>query len=340
MEEFPLISVIILNWNGEDYLERCIFSVLGQTYTNLEIIVVDNASTDDSLKRLAPFLDKIKVIKNSKNMGYGGGNNCGIRESKGSYIFILNNDTELEKDCIEKLWKTMRKDPRIGVTTPKILFSSSKNLIDAAGLTIYWDGLSIGRGHLEPEESYSKEAEVFFGSGCASLFKREMFEEIGLFDENFFAYAEDTDLGWRARQAGWKALFVPEAVVLHNHSGGFSHFLSYKAFLLERNRLWVSLKNFPFSIILLLPFFTLIRYFYQTIVLITQGKKPYSLIGGFSFLSTILILLKAYSSAFRSLPKILKKRKEIKKLRKITQKEYFIFFKKFGISAKEIAAKS
>jgi GT2 family glycosyltransferase len=337
---FPLISVIILNWNGRPFLEKCIQSVLKQTYPNLEIIVVDNASTDDSLKWLSSFSDRIKVISNSKNLGYGGGNNQGIKESKGNYLLILNNDTELERECIEKLWRAMQKDPRVGVTTPKILLSHKRNLIDAAGLTIYWDGLSIGRGHLESEEAYSIDEEVFFGSGCASLFKKEMLEDIGLFDEDFFAYADDTDLGWRARQAGWKSLFVSKALVFHNHSGKFGNLLTYKAFLLERNRIWVALKNFSLPLLILLPFSSLIRYLYQALALIFRKKGSFSVSSGLSILSIIFILVKAYLSAFWGLPKTLKKRKEIKKIRKVSNKEYFTFFKRFGISAKEIAFKS
>ncbi|MGQ9510070.1 MAG: glycosyltransferase family 2 protein, partial [Thermodesulfobacteriota bacterium] len=339
-EDYPLISVIILNWNGKHFLQKCIVSVLNQTYPNLEIIVVDNASTDDSLKWLTSFSNQIKVVYNFKNLGYGGGNNRGIKESKGSYLLILNNDTELERDCIEKLWRPMVKEPRIGVTTPKILFSHKRNLIDAAGLTIYWDGLSIGRGHLESEETYSIDEEVFFGSGCASLLKREMLEEIGLFDEDFFAYADDTDLGWRARQAGWKSLFVPNALVFHHHSGKFGNLLPYKAFLLERNRIWVALKNFPIPLLILLPYSSFIRYLFQGLALIFHKKGPFSVSEKLSLPSLILIIIKAYLSAFMGLPEILKKRKEIKKIRKICNKDYFTFFKRFGISAREIAVKS
>jgi GT2 family glycosyltransferase len=182
----------------------------------------------------------------------------------------LNNDTELDKECVLRLWSAMGKDPRIGATTPRILLYHQRGLLDAAGLTIYPDGLSIGRGRLEPHEKYNRMAEVFFGSGCASLYRKAMLEDVGLFDADFFAYAEDTDLGWRARLAGWKARYVPEAVVYHHHSMQVGTYSSSKAFLVERNRIWVAFKNFPccYSV---WPYYTLLRYFTRMGTLTQRG---------------------------------------------------------------------
>ncbi len=166
-----------------------------------------------------------------------------------------------------------------------------------------------------------------------------MLDEIGLFDEDFFAYAEDTDLGWRARLAGWKAYYVPEAVVYHHHSKQFGTYSSRKAFLVERNRIWVALKNFPLSILILSPFYTLLRYFYQGIgTLIRRGAS-----GRFgeesSPLLLIPIVLKAFLSGLNGLPLVLRKRKAIQRKRRISGEECFRLFKKYGIKAKEIAFK-
>lgn len=214
-----------------------------------------------------------------------------------------------------------------------------QSVIDAAGLTIYPDGLSIGRGHLEPQEKYNQIEEVFVGSGCASLFRKEMLEEIGFLDEDFFAYAEDTDLGWRARLAGWKAYYVPEAIVYHHHSKKFGTYSTLKAFLVERNRIWVAWKNFPYPVLCLWPFYTLLRYFYQGVgMLIRRGAS-----GKFgqesSSLLLIPIILKAFLSGFRGLPTILKKRKEVQNKKRISNWEVFSLFKKYGIKAREIAFK-
>jgi GT2 family glycosyltransferase len=339
MKHLPLISTVILNWNGEEYLQPCLQSVKGQTYPNIEIILVDNASTDGSIEYIKNLLSDLRLIINYRNIGYGGGNNRGIEEAKGRYIFVLNSDTEIEKRCVELLWECIETDQRIGVTTPKILLYDRRDIIDAAGLTIYPDGLSIGRGRLEPQEKYNQREEVFFGSGCASLFRKEMLEEIGLFDEDFFAYAEDTDLGWRARLARWKSYYVPEAVVYHHHSKKFGTYSPLKAFLVERNRIWVAWKNFPLPILYLWPFYTLWRYFYQGIgALIQRGASGRFGQESSSFL-LIFILMKAYLSGLRGLPAILRKRKEVQTKKRMSNWEVFSLFKKYGIKAKEIAFK-
>jgi GT2 family glycosyltransferase len=339
MEDLPLISVIILNWNGKDYLYPCIRSVKEQTYQNMEIILVDNASTDGSVEYIKNLFPDLRLIINHENIGYGGGNNLGIREAKGKYIFILNSDTEIEEKCVEWLWRCIEADQKIGVTTPKILLYDRRDTIDAAGLTVYPDGLSIGRGRLEPQEKYNHSEEVFFGSGCASLYRKEMLKEIGLFDTDFFAYAEDTDLGWRARLAGWNAYYVPGAVVYHHHSKKFGVYSSMKAFLVERNRIWVAWKNFPFLILCLWPFYTLTRYFYQVIGILTRRGASGRFGQEYSPLLLIPISVKAYLSGLRGLPAILRKRKEVQSRKRISNQECYRLFKKYGIKAREIAFK-
>jgi len=335
----PLISIVILNWNGKEQLDPCIQSVKSQTYPNIEIILVDNDSTDGSAQYVKTIFPDLRLIMNRENLGYGGGNNRGIEAAKGEYIFILNNDTEIEIECVEALWKCMETDATIGMATPRILLYHRKDTIDAAGLAIYPDGLSIGRGHLEPHTKYSQREEVFSGSGCASLLRGEMLHEIGLFDEDFFAYAEDTDLGWRARLAGWKAYYVPEAVVYHHHSKQFGTYSSRKAFLVERNRIWVALKNFPLPILLMSPFYTFLRYFYQGIGVLT-GRGASGRFGEESCpLLLIPIVLKSFLSGLAGLPWVLKKRKEIQHKKRISDDECFRLFGKYGIKAREIAFK-
>jgi GT2 family glycosyltransferase len=337
--QLPLISTVILNWNGKEYLRPCLQSVKEQTYPNIEIILVDNASTDGSIEYIKNVFPDLRLIINPKNMGYGAGNNRGIEGARGRYIFVLNSDTEIEKRCVEALWNCIETDHKIGVTTPKILLYDQRDIIDAAGLTIYPDGLSIGRGRLESQEKYNQKEEVFFGSGCASLYRREMFEEIGLFDADFFAYAEDTDLGWRARLSKWKTYYVAEAVVYHHHSKKFGTYSSMKAFLVERNRIWVAWKNFPLPMLSLWPFYTLWRYFYQGLGAVV-GRGASGKFGRESSpLLLIPILIKAYLSGLRGLPEIIRKRKEVQHKKKISNQECYRLFKKYGIKAKEIAFK-
>jgi GT2 family glycosyltransferase len=339
MNQFPLISIVILNWNGKDSLSSCIQSAKEQTYPNIEVILVDNASTDGSAEYIKNLFPDLLLIANQENLGYGGGNNRGIQEARGKYIFILNNDTEIEKECVEELWRCMESNPEIGVTTPKILLYDRRNRISAAGLTIYPDGLSIGRGRLEPQEKYNRMEEVFFGSGCASLLRKEMLEQIGLFDEDFFAYAEDTDLGWRARLAGWKAFYVPEAVVYHHHSKTFGTYSPRKAFLVERNRIWVAWKNFPLPFLFLWPFYTALRYFYQGIGVLTQRGASGIFGKEFSPLLLIVIAGKALWGALKGLPRLLEKRRDAQAKKKISNQEFYRLFKQYGIKAREIAFK-
>lgn len=263
MDGDPLISVVVLNWNGRQFLEQCLASLMGQTYKPLEIIVSDNASTDGSVALVNESFPEVKMIVNNRNLGFGGGSNVGILASRGRYIMVLNNDTRLTPTCVEELRRSIEKDERYGACAAKILLEFEDNLIDAAGIVVCLDGLSIGRGRLEAGDRYNEEAEVFFASGCACLYRREMLDDIGLYDEDFFAYAEDTDIGWRARLAGWKCIYNPKAVVYHLHSATSGAYSPMKAFLVERNRIWVAIKNFPLSLIVIGQSYALWRYVFQ-----------------------------------------------------------------------------
>src|SRR4030042_683779 len=181
MEENSLISVVVLNWNGVKVLEKCLKSLMLQTFRPLETIVVDNASTDGSVDFIKNRYPNIKLIVNERNLGFGGGNNVGILSSEGRYIMMLNNDTRLDPKCIEELKGSLEKDRRYGACASKILLEYEDNLIDAAGIVVCPDGLSIGRGRLEKGDRYDEEVEVFFASGCAGLYRKQMLDDIGLF---------------------------------------------------------------------------------------------------------------------------------------------------------------
>lgn len=337
MEETLLISVIVLNWNGSQLLDQCLSSLMLQTYSPLEIIVVDNASTDHSIDFIKDKFPGIKLIVNERNLGYGAGNNIGIRESRGRYIMILNNDTRVEPDCIEELRKSIEKNNKYGACAAKILLKSDESLIDAAGMVIGLDGVSIGGGRLEKKDHFHVEKEVFFASGCAGLYRREMLEEIGLYDEDFFAYAEDTDLGWRARLAGWKSVYNPKAVVYHLHSASSGTYSHLKAYLVERNRIWVAIKNFPIPILVIGQFYTLLRYFWQAYGALTGKGAAGRFTTDFSKLELIKILLKVYLTLWKGLPQMIEKRRMIQEKKILGNREVYRLLREFGISAKEIA---
>jgi len=339
----PLVSVVIPNWNGKEYLRDCIASLREQTHNNLEIIVVDNASTDDSVEYLRKNFPETKVIKHSKNFGFGAANNTGIRVAQGKYIMMLNNDTRLEPKCVEELRKSIDKDEKFGACASKILLEHEGNLVDVAGIVVCLDGLSIGRGRLESSDKFNNEEEVFFASDCACLYRKEMLEDIGLtneiYDEDFFAYADETDMGWRAQLAGWKCIYNPKAVVHHLHSASSSNYSSFKAFLVERNRIWVAVKSFPVSFIILGLPYTILRYFYQALGALTGKGAAGKFTKEANKFKLIKILIEANISAFLGLPKMLKKRREIMKKKRISNRELYTLLKRFGIGAREIALK-
>jgi GT2 family glycosyltransferase len=172
-QKTPLISVVVLNWNGGHMVQECLMSLQSQSYKPLEIIVVDNASTDKSVDLIRMGFPKVKLIVNDRNLGFGGGNNVGIKVSRGNYIIILNNDARLDHDCIKELKGSIEKDKKYGACASKILLDGKGNLLDAAGITIYQDGLSIGRGRLENADHYQREEEVFCLLAVKGLFNGE-----------------------------------------------------------------------------------------------------------------------------------------------------------------------
>lgn len=337
MDVAPLISVVILNWNGIKVLEQCLSSLKGQTYVPLEIIVVDNASTDGSVDVVREEFPNVRLIVNERNLGFGGGNNIGIRAATGRYIMMLNNDTRLDPRCIEELKRAIEKVDRFGACASKILLEYEDDLIDAAGIVVCPDGLSIGRGRLEKGDRYNEETEVFFASDCACLYRREMLEDIGFYDEDFFAYADETDMGWRAHLAGWRCIYNPKAVVYHFHSASSGTYSSFKAFLVERNRIWVAVKSFPLSLLLFGQCYTFWRYLLQAYGAFTGKGAAGRFTSDFSKMELVRVLVKVYLSLWEQFPLMLKKRREIQGKKRISNREVYQLIKRFGISAKEIA---
>jgi GT2 family glycosyltransferase len=329
--------VVVLNWNGYRVVEECLESLYHQTYQPIEIIMVDNASTDGSVDLVRTKFPDVKLIVNEKNLGFGGGNNVGIQASRGRYIMMLNNDTRLDPKCIEELKRSIEKDNKYGVCASKILLEYEDNLIDAAGIVVCPDGLSIGRGRLEKGVLYDEEAEVFFASDCACLYRGEMLEDIGLYDEDFFAYADETDMGWRAQLAGWKCIYNPKAIVYHFHSASSGTYSPLKAFLVERNRIWVAVKNFPPSLLILGQFYTFWRYFLQAYGAFTGKGAAGRFTSDFSKIELVKILMKVYLSLWKQFPLMFKKRRAIQKKKRIKNQEVYRLIKQYGISAKEIA---
>ncbi|HBA54152.1 glycosyltransferase family 2 protein [Syntrophorhabdus aromaticivorans] len=338
-----LVSVVILNYNGRKFIEACVGSVLAQDYPDMEIIVVDNGSSDGSSDVIRERYPQVRLIETGRNLGFAAGNNVGIRWAKGEYIVILNNDAELEQTCITEMKRAIDKDPAYGACASKIYLKFEQNLLDAAGIVVCPDGLSIGRGRLESGDSYNEEVEVFFGSGCCIMCRRTMLEDVRVggyyFDEDFFMYADDTDLGWRARLRGWKCIYTPDARVYHAHSAASGSYSHLKAFHVERNRIWIPVKYFPLILILYGQFFTVARYLFQAYGAFSGKGASGAFTKEHSRGDLMGVLFKVYWSALKGLPRMWKKRREIQKRREITTRDMFNLLRRYGIRTKDIGLK-
>jgi GT2 family glycosyltransferase len=238
---------------------------------------------------------------------------------------------------LEELVKAARFDPTIGMWGSKVCSYAQRDRIDGVGELIYWDGLCRARGQYEKDRGDYPTEEIFFPQGCGAMYRKSLFDGIGLFDEDFFAYADDSDIGIRARLAGWKCLFVPFAVIYHKSSGTAGQHSPLKAFYVERNRFWLTIKYFPSPLLFLSLFFTLYRFAFQAYGALSHRGAAGRFTEIYSPLELVVILLRAYGSGIRHLPSMWKKRRMLRPLRKVSYGEIFSWFKRFGISAKEIS---
>ncbi len=340
----PLVSVIVVNWNGIRHIGDCLDSLIVQDWPNFEIIVVDNGSSDDSYEFLkSHYGSRLILIKNTQNLGFGVANNQGIMIAKGEYIALLNNDVNVVPGWIRTLVQGIEDDKKIGMCISKLYLLRSKgdNIIDNIGHLLYPDGLNRGKGRLESDVGqYDMLREpALFPSGAACLYRYAMLEEISLFDEDFFAYGDDTDIGLRARWAGWRVIFCPQAIGYHLYSASSGEYSSLKAFLVERNRVWIAIKYLPISMLLVSPYYTLKRFFFQAYGALVGKGASGEFVKRESAWQLFFILLKAYISAIKQFPKMWRKRKMINQLKRLTDKQMKALLRQYTISAKEIALK-
>jgi GT2 family glycosyltransferase len=333
-----LVSVIVVNWNGMAYLGECLDSVEAQSYPRVERLVVENGSTDDSLPWLRVRCPgKWRLIELTPNRGFAGGVNAGILSSHGEFIALLNNDAVADRDWLAHLVECM-SDPEVGMVATKILFYAQRHVIDKVGHLFYADGLNRGRGAGEVDRGqFEQRDEVFFPDGCAALYRRSMLEDIGLFDEQFFAYGDDADLGLRARWRGWDCLYAPGAIVYHRHSSSLGKYSPRKAFLVERNRFWVAVKLLPMPVLLVSPLLTLWRFFWHLLSILRRRGLAGGVTREYSAAGLLAALVRAYGSGLRGLGVILRKRRHIFRRRKLTSPEFCALLRKYRISARELA---
>jgi len=276
------------------------------------------------------------VIANESNVGFGAAVNQGIRESKSTFVAVLNDDAIAQPRWLEALLAAVEARPDVGMCASQVRLAGDGRL-DSAGMLLCGDGSSKQRGHLESPESFSRRQEALLPSGSAAFYRREMLEEIGLFDEAFFLYCEDTDLGLRARWAAWECLYVPDAVVEHRYSHSAGHASALKAYYVERNRLFVAVKNLPMADLLRAPLYSAARYFWHIVFALQgRGKAAEFHRAGNSPKQLPFYVLRAYFELLRHLPALWNQRRIIK--RRFTPKQFRRLISRFSISPRLVAA--
>jgi len=298
-------SIVIPNWNGQHFLKKCLDSIDAQNYRNFEVIVVDNGSKDDSVEYIAKNYPDTIVEKLPKNIGFAPAVNIGIKKAKGNFIFLLNNDTELDRHFLTAMEEAESEFPDAGIFASKMLDFADHTIIDTCGDKMTWTGRSYKYGELKKDgEEFNQNYYIFGACAGASVYRKEVFEAIGLFDEDFFAYLEDVDIDFRSQLAGFKCVFVPKARVYHIGSATTGKRSPFGFGLMIKNHWHLIYKNFPTQqLILYLPkiFYSDFRFFLAAV--------RYGFTKDF---------FKGLFQAISQFPKMIPKRTEIQNNRKVS----------------------
>lgn len=337
-EDASLVSVVVVNWNRAELLNECLKSLIRQSWPSFEILVVDNGSSDASQSVVRSFLSQnVRLLAQPANLGFAAGANQGIRVARGRFVALLNNDAVAEPDWLQRLVEAMEPAPDVGMCACKIRLAASP-LIDKAGHLIYLDGQNRGRGSGEPDRGqYDRVEEALFPDGCAALYRKSLLDELGGFDADFFAYGDDADLGLRARWRGWGCLYVPQAVVHHRHSSTLGPYSMRKVYWVERNRLWVAIKNFPLPLLLLGPLFTLNRWAWNLAAALSGRGAAGAFRRGASWSGLFSTFGRAMLDSARQWPAMWKKRKAIRARRRLSDWEFCRLLLRYRISARRLA---
>lgn len=317
-DEFPFISIIVVNYNGKRHLRECFNSLQNQSYPRdrFEVILVDNASTDGSVEYIRKSFPWIRILQLDKNYGFCKPNNEGVKVARGEYVVLLNNDTVVAKEWLSELVKGVLADDKVICCASKILYYDTRDMIQAAGgkITIIGGGFYRGYGDKDSPK-YDKFEYTGFGCGAGVLVKRDFFQDIGGFDEDYFASCEEHDLGWKSWLYGYKVLYVPTAVMYHKESATFgtkSSFEPTKVYLITRNRLYNIVKNLEAWNVVKALFVDFVFSLYRGIKYMVQGN-----------FTSVKSIARAHMDFIRNLKKVLAKRKVAQNNRKLSDGELY-----------------
>ena len=314
-----VISVVVVNWNRQDLLRACLESLARQTTaSSYEVIVVDNGSEDGSSalvrEMVVSYPVRLILVTNTYNRGYCAANNQGFAASQSELVALLNNDAEAEPGWLEALESAIRVAGDVGMAASKVLVWEDPRRIDKCGHLIYPDGQNRGRGTGQMDQGqFDRLEEVLWPDGCAAMYRRAMLEDIGGFDEDFFAYADDAELGLRGRIAGWRCFYAPGAVVRHHRGATLGLGSARRLTLIERNRVLLAVKLFPWNLLWANGAYLAARLIAGLWAAMRNRGELRRHPGAMGKLRAATALLRGTASALPMIPRMLRKRRALRR---------------------------
>ncbi|MBT6718787.1 MAG: glycosyltransferase family 2 protein, partial [Nitrospina sp.] len=306
--ENPAVSVIVPNWNGMRFVGMCLDSLAKLHFKNFEVIVVDNGSMDGSREMIEEKYPWVRLLKNPHNMGFAIACNQGIKASNAEYLVLLNNDIEVTPDWLTELYEGMERHPECGMGTTKMMFLDNRDVFYNTGDLFHSWSSGGGRGQGEKDNGqYDEEDYVFGACAGAGIYRKELFDQIGLFDEDFFIFAEDVDLNMRSQLKGYKAVYLPKSKVYHIGTATVGLYSDRYVYLCKRNDIWVFIKNYSLKMYF--------KYLYSI------WKHQFTDIKYFTYRGQGQVLLKSKWDALKLLPKMLFRRFKIQRARTMSDLE-------------------
>ncbi|MEZ5352455.1 MAG: glycosyltransferase family 2 protein [Bryobacteraceae bacterium] len=326
----PTVTVIVPTLSGGPLLDACLDALARQSIRDFEAAVVDNGGS------VTPR-PAVRLLTPGSNLGFGGAINLAVRATQSDFVAVLNDDAVPDPHWLEALLAAAAAHPQAGMFASCVLLGDSGTL-DSAGMLLCGDGTGKQRGHRQRPEDYP-DGEVFFPSGSAALYRRAMLDRIGLFEEGFFLYGEDTDLGLRARWAGWGCRYVSGARVIHRYSQSAGAASLLKAYYVERNRLRVVVRNFPLAMLCRAPLVSVARYWHHAAAARRgDGAAAVHRHSGGSTWGLAGAVVRAHAALAAALPSLWRERRALSATRSITAAEFTALADRFAISARDVAA--
>jgi GT2 family glycosyltransferase len=350
----PAISVVVVTWNRRELLRACLASLARQTHPRFEVVVVDNGSGDGSADMVLELAESypvpLRLIANSSNRGYCAANNQGVAASQAELVALLNNDAEAEPGWLEALEAVIRLHDDVGMAASKVLVWEDPrrhaleptptlgSIIDKCGHLMYPDGQNRGRGSGQLDHGqFDRVEEVLWPDGCAAMYRRAMLEDVGGFDEEFFAYADDAELGLRGRIAGWRCFYAPGAVVRHHRGATLGIGSARRLTLIERNRVLLVVKLFPWNLLWANAGYHLARIAAGMWAAIRNKGELRYYPGAQGKMAVAAALIRGKWSALPKIPSMLRKRRAFRAKHRLTPRQVRSLLLHYRIPLKELS---